>query len=191
LITAEESLRLNPRQRRARQADHSLTSGLSALEHAAITIRGLMTSLVDRVRGADEGQMPAREVRLALADVLDDQAGAVRAFAELVGADVSAPWAEGELAEAISRARRRPDALVEKLAVDAHTQPGLWRVHGALLANLDRLLHEVDPEVGTQASGARRESTEIEPWVAAMRRVARETTTRDRSRSKGPASGSA
>lgn len=138
-----------------------------------------MTSLVDRVRGATEDQMPATEVRLALAEVLDDLAGAVKAFADFVGADVRAPWqAEGELAAALMRARRRPDALVEQLAVDAYEQPGLWRVHGALLANLDRLLHEVDPDLGTQASGARRGSAEIEPWVAAMRRVARQTTAR-------------
>jgi hypothetical protein len=182
LATAEDSLRLNPRQRRARQADDSLRSGLSALEHAAIIVRGLMTALVDRVRGAEEKDMPSADARLALADVLDDQAAAIRAFAEMVGADVNAPWqAEEELAEALARARRRPDALVEKLAVDAHTQPGLWRIHGALLANLDRLLYEVDPNAGTQAGGARREAAEIEPWVAAMRRVARQTTARDRS----------
>src|SRR3954453_17074633 len=127
LVTAEDSLRFNPRQRRARQADDSLRSGLSALEHAALTLRGLMTALVDRVRGASESEMPSDDARLALADVLDDQAAAVRAFSEMVGADVNAPRkAEEGLAEALPRARRRPDALVEKLAVDAHTQPGLW-----------------------------------------------------------------
>jgi hypothetical protein len=172
---AEDSLRLNPRQRRVGQADGSLRNGLSALEHAAITIRGLMTSLVDRVRGIEEAQMPSEEVRLALADVLDEHAAAVRTFAELVGADVSAPWrTEASLDTALNRARNRPEVLVERLAVDAHDQPGLWQVHGALLANLDRLLHEVDPQQGTQAAGARRDSAAIEPWVAAMRRVARQ-----------------
>src|SRR4051794_25005806 len=166
LVTAEESLRFNPSQRRAKQADDSLRSGLSALEHAAITVRGLMTALADRVRAASPDEMPSDDARLALADVLDDQAAAVRAFAETVGADVNAPWkAEEELAEALTRARRRPDALVEKLAVDAHTQPGLWRIHGALLAHLDRLLYEVDPNAGTQAHGARRDEAQIEPWV--------------------------
>jgi hypothetical protein len=192
LTQAEDSLRLNPRQRRARLADGSLSSGLAALEHAAITVRGLMTSLVDRVRGVGKSEMPATSVRLALADVLDDQAEAVRSFADLVGADVTAPWqAEEELASALAKARRRPDALVEQLAVDAHSSPGLWQVHGALLANLDRLLHEVDPDVGTQAAGARRGSAEIEPWVAAMRRVARQTTNRDRSGTGRPGRGGA
>ncbi len=190
LVTAEDSLRFNPRQRRARQADDSLRSGLSALEHAAITVRGLMTALVDRVRGAREEEMPSDDARLALADVLDDQAAAVRAFSEMVGADVNAPWrAEEKLGEALARARRRPDALVEKLAVDAHTQPGLWRVHGALLAHLDRLLYEVDPDAGTQAGGARRDEAQIEPWIAAMRRVARQSTARDRSHAERARSG--
>lgn len=190
LVTAEDSLRFNPRQRRARQADDSLRSGLSALEHAAITIRALNTALVDRVRGADEAEMPSADTQMALADVLADQAAVVRAFAELVGSDVNAPWqAEEQLASALARARRRPDALVEKLAVDARTQPGLWRIHGALLANLDRLLYEVDPDAGTQAGGARRDSAQIEPWVAAMRRVARQSTARDRSESDRPRSG--
>ena len=179
LTTAEDSLRLNPRQRSARQADDSVRSGLAALEHAAITVRSLMTSLVDRVRGTAEDQMPGTEVRLALAEVLRDLAEAVKAFADFVGTNVRSPLqAEEALGAALMRARRRPDALVEQLAVDAHKQPGLWRVHGALLANLDRLLHEIDPDLGTQASGARRGSAEVEPWVAAMRRVARQTTAR-------------
>jgi hypothetical protein len=190
LVTAEDSLRFNPSQRRARQADDSLRSGLSALEHAAITVRGLMTALADRVRGASASEMPSDDARLALADVLDDQADAVRAFSEMVGADVNAPWrAEEKLAEALTRARRRPDALVEKLAVDAHAQPGLWRIHGALLAHLDRLLYEVDPDNGTQAGDARRDEAQIEPWVTAMRRVARQSTSRDRSESAGVGSG--
>jgi uncharacterized membrane protein YgaE (UPF0421/DUF939 family) len=181
LLEAEDSLKLNPHQRRARQADDSLRSGLSALEHAAITVRVLMTSLVDRVRGVPEGEMPAKELRLALADVLDGHAAAVRGFAELVGSDVTAPWqAEEELAGALSRSRQRPDALVEQLAVDAHTQPGLWQVNGSLLANLDRLSHELDPDTGTQAGAARRNSKDVEPWVTAMGRAARQRPDRDR-----------
>jgi hypothetical protein len=87
---------------------------------------------------------------------------------------VNAPWqAEESLHEAVNRARHRPDALVEPLAVDARTSPGLWQVHGALLTHLDRLLYEIDPQAGTEAGGARRDTVK-EPWMTAMRRVTRQ-----------------
>lgn len=175
LAQAEDSLRYNPRKGNARVADESLRSGLAALEHAEITIRGLLTSLLDRVRLMDEANQPSDELRLALADVLDRHGTAVRIFSDLVGADVNQPWqAEESLHRALNRARQHPEVLVQLLATDSSTAPVLWRIHGSMLTHLDRLLHEIDPSTGTQAGGARRENVVRDPWTSAMRRVIRQ-----------------
>ena len=47
LARGEESLRLNPRQRRVREGASSLRAALAALEHAAVQVRGITLDLAD------------------------------------------------------------------------------------------------------------------------------------------------
>jgi hypothetical protein len=143
---AEDSLRLNPRRRRVGDPSSDLRAALTTLEHSAILVRGLFRSLVDldTVTGG-EGPRPA--LRAALAGLLDETAGAIRAFGELVSANLPGPPAnEAPLRRALGRAKACRDQVATAMAADRRDHPDAWQVHGHLLANVDRLLSEIDPE---------------------------------------------
>ena len=143
---AEDSLRLNPRRRRVGNPSDDLRAALSSLEHSAILVRGLFRSLVD-LDTVTGGQGPDPALRVALARLLEETAGAVRAFGELVSANLPGPPAnEAPLRRALGRARACRDEVARAMAAGPRDQPGAWQVHGHLLANLDRLLSEIDPE---------------------------------------------
>jgi uncharacterized membrane protein YgaE (UPF0421/DUF939 family) len=143
---AEDSLRLNPRRRRVGDPSDDLRAALSSLEHSAILVRGLFRSLVD-LDTVSGGQGPDPPLRIALARLLEETAGAVRAFGELVSANLPGPPAnEAPLRRALGRATACRDEVARAMAAGPRDQPGAWQVHGHLLANLDRLLSELDPE---------------------------------------------
>jgi uncharacterized membrane protein YgaE (UPF0421/DUF939 family) len=143
---AEDSLRLNPRRRRVGDPSDDLRAALSSLEHSAILVRGLFRSLVD-LDTVSGGQGPDPALRAALARLLEETAGAVRAFGELVSANLPGPPAnEAPLRRALGRATACRDEVARAMAAGPRDQPGAWQVHGHLLANLDRLLSELDPE---------------------------------------------
>jgi uncharacterized membrane protein YgaE (UPF0421/DUF939 family) len=143
---AEDSLRLNPRRRRVGDPSDDLRAALSSLEHSAILVRGLFRSLVD-LDTVSGGQGPDPALRAALARLLEETAGAVRAFGELVSANLPGPPAnEAPLRRALGRAKACRDEVARGMAPGPRDQPGAWQVHGHLLANLDRLLSELDPE---------------------------------------------
>jgi uncharacterized membrane protein YgaE (UPF0421/DUF939 family) len=143
---AEDSLRLNPRRRRVGDPSDDLRAALSSLEHSAILVRGLFRSLVD-LDTVTGGRGPDPPLRIALARLLEETAGAVRAFGELVSANLPGPPAnEAPLRRALGRATACRDEVARAMAAGPRDQPGAWQVHGHLLANLDRLLSELDPE---------------------------------------------
>ena len=57
---------------------------------------------------------------------------------------------------ALEIARTHRDVLAELLLVDAPSDPELWHIQGSLLANVDRLLREIDLERGPDARRVRR-----------------------------------
>jgi hypothetical protein len=146
---AEDSLRLNPRRRLVGDPREELQAHLTALEHSVILVRGLCRSLVDldpitRGRGPDPG------LRAAIGRLLGELAGAVRTFGELAAASVPGPPAnQAPLLRALARARAAREELAEAMAAGPRQQAGAWQVHGHLLANVDRLLAELDPEATT------------------------------------------
>jgi uncharacterized membrane protein YgaE (UPF0421/DUF939 family) len=143
---AEDSLRLNPRRRRVGDPSDDLRAALSSLEHSAILVRGLFRSLVD-LDTVSGGRGPDPPLRIALARLLEETAGAVRAFGELVSANLPGPPAnEAPLRRALGRATACRDEVARAMAAGPRDQPGAWQVYGHLLANLDRLLSELDPE---------------------------------------------
>jgi hypothetical protein len=143
---AEDSLRLNPRRRRVGDPSDDLRAALSSLEHSAILVRGLFRSLVD-LDTVTGGQGPDPALRAALARLLEETAGAIRAFGELVSANLPGPPAnEAPLRRALGRAKACRDEVARAMVAGPRDQPGAWQVHGHLLANLDRLLSEIDPE---------------------------------------------
>jgi hypothetical protein len=164
LTRSEDSLRLNPRSRRVGHVGPSLRGGLAALEHAAILLRGITRSLLDRVEDLPEGEDPGPYVRGKLSRVLGQIARALDAFGVLVARDVAGPgWPDQPLREALAAAHEERAALLSSLLVDARSEPGIWTVHGSLIAHVDRLLHELDLDEGTEAQQVRRISVPPPP----------------------------
>lgn len=142
----EESLKLNPRRRSVDGAERSLAAGLTSLESIAIHVRVICRSLRERVAEADAPTVP---IRWALGHLLRASADAVDAFAALVAADVTAPVPDVQpLREAVARARTHATVAAELLLVDGAAERETWHAHGALLAHCDRLLDELDPDLG-------------------------------------------
>ena len=143
---AEDSLRLNPRRRLVGDPSDELREGMTTLEHSVILVRGLCRSLVD-LDTVTGGRGPDPALSDALARLLDEVAGTIRTFGETLAASVPGPQAnQAPLLRALARTRAGRDDLAKAMAAGPREEPGAWHVHGHLLANVDRLLSEVDPE---------------------------------------------
>jgi hypothetical protein len=144
LSRAEDSVRLHPRGLAAAHVPQTLRSGLTALEYSVINVRVVNRALVDRVQGHDA---PGPDVRRPLAELLRVAADAVVAFGDVVSPDVTGPARDAdELRRALAVARTARDAASAALLVDAGREPAIWRMHGALLGPIDRLLVDLDPD---------------------------------------------
>jgi hypothetical protein len=153
----DESLRLNPRQRRVREGASSLRAALAALEHAAVQIRGLTLDLADLADAVESSDQAEPELLVALGALLVELGGGVGAFGQLVAPEVAGPPREAvPLHIALEIARTHRDVLAELMLVDARTDLELWHIQGSLLANVDRLLREIDLERGPDARHVRR-----------------------------------
>jgi hypothetical protein len=120
---------------------------MEALERAAVSVRGLARALSDRAAGPSEEPVYGEDVRAALAGVLEELAAAVEAYGGLVGAEsIGAITEETELRDALARAWEARHRLRDALRAEQRTQSEAWELHGALLANVDRLLREIDVE---------------------------------------------
>jgi uncharacterized membrane protein YgaE (UPF0421/DUF939 family) len=156
LARGEESLRLNPRQRRVREGASSLRAALAALEHAAVQVRGITHDLADLAEGIEASGQAEPELLVALGRLLVELGGGVAAFGQLVAPEVAGPPREAvPLHIALEIARTHRDVLAELMLVDARTDPELWHIQGGLLANVDRLLREIDLERGPDARRVR------------------------------------
>ena len=157
LARGEESLRLNPRRRRVREGASSLRAALAALEHAAVPVRGVTLDLADLAEAVERRGQAEPELLVALGRLLVEVGGGVAAFGQLVAPEVAGPPREAvPLHIALEIARTHRDVLAELMLVDARTDPELWHVQGSLLANVDRLLREIDLERGPDARRVRR-----------------------------------
>ncbi|MGC9667795.1 FUSC family protein [Planosporangium sp. 12N6] len=170
LSEAEDSLRLNPR-RRAAHVPGTLRSGLTALEYSTIHLRVSCRCMTDRVEGVPAAELPGPQLRRPLAHLLDATGDAVRAFGELVASDVAAPAGDdGDLRRAVRCARDLRDVASAAMLVDAGKEPEIWRIHGAVLGHLDRLLDEIDPDAETAAHALNRDAPTPSP-VALLPRL--------------------
>jgi hypothetical protein len=146
IARAEESARLNPRRRRAREAQPRLRTTLVGLERCHITLRTLARAVLDRtyfVPVIEQSVAFTPEQRAALADVLTTAADAIEDVAPIAaGADSATARSrvEAHLADLEDR-RNRLSALLE---VDPQVDQGAWTQHGSLLAAIDRLAVEVE-----------------------------------------------
>jgi hypothetical protein len=145
LARTEESARLNPRGRQARQVEPRLRSSLDALEHAQVGLRNLTRALLDRTFFVPEDEAAraySPGAREALAAVVDATAEALRHTATIPRAvdRTPSPQEVEDVVAALDRARGR---LAAELVVDPATDAAAWAQHGALLDAVDRLRVEI------------------------------------------------
>jgi len=147
LRRTEESIRLNPRRVMLPRTEFNLRHVLETLEHAAITVRGIARSLADSA-GLAEDDSPVRDqdIRDRLAAVLEELAGAVRAYGKLATAHSPAihNLVAPEMREHLAKARDRQASLSELLGSDPAVRPVGWPLRGELVSHLDRLRAELE-----------------------------------------------
>jgi hypothetical protein len=157
LARGEDSLRLNPRQRRVREGASSLRAALATLEHSAVQVRGITLDLADLAEAVESRSQAEPELLVALGALLVELGVGVAAFGQLVAPEVAGPPREAvPLHIALEIARTHRDVLAELMLVDARSDLELWHIQGSLLANVDRLLREIDLERGPDARRVRR-----------------------------------
>ncbi len=160
LSQAEESVRLNPRQLRPRQLRAGnpaagLREGVDTLERAATDMRVLARSVADSA-GIDSEHSPVREAetRARLAAVIAELSAAVRAYGQLLEAE-PVPGSLAEFAaepitevleDHLEEAHRQQDELAGLLSTNPAEHPEGWQLRGEILAHVDRLRTELEPE---------------------------------------------
>jgi hypothetical protein len=149
LRRAEDSLRLNPRVSEGLLSRLMLRTGLDTLEICVVVVRVLTRSLTDLAKRR-QGEEPlfAADVGRSLEQTFGHVGEALVNFAELVTAQVSAnaQQAEEELAEQLSAAWTSRDEAAQLLLGRVRLHPHAWQLHGAILAEIDRILDELDLE---------------------------------------------
>jgi uncharacterized membrane protein YgaE (UPF0421/DUF939 family) len=148
LARTEESARLNPRGRIAREAQPRLRGTLTALEHAQVGLRNLARALLDRTYFVpDEATAYPLAARSALADVLDAFSVNLEDAATVASGAGSADSSGGLMAAHTADLDSRRDELSAQLMLDPHTDASAWAQHGALLNAVDRLRVEADTAI--------------------------------------------
>ncbi|MGW4807385.1 FUSC family protein [Kitasatospora sp. NPDC004272] len=149
LRQAEDSLRLNPRISEGLLSRLVLRTGLDTLEICVVVIRVIARSLTDlaKRRDPDERLFPA-DVAVALEELFEHVGGALVSFAVLVTTQVSrnAEEAEQRLASELSAAWACRENAAQLLLRRVQESPDAWQLHGSLLAEVDRILDELDLE---------------------------------------------
>ncbi|MFF3561669.1 aromatic acid exporter family protein [Streptomyces sp. NPDC002574] len=151
LRRAEEGTRLNPRVRPAEgaMARLILRSGLDTLEVSTVLMRTLCRSLteMERERGPRE-PLFSGELADGMDELFADMADAVDSYGRLIAAQVTAgaEQAEARLEDALRRGREERDRIAALLRAETERRWENWDLYGALLANIDRLLNELDLE---------------------------------------------
>jgi hypothetical protein len=149
LLQAEEGRRLNIRAAGTPDVSAGLRQGLEALEHSAITIRGMFRALVDATHdGAGWLEDPfAEDVLLGLAQTFRELAAGVDAFGQLVRDEAVSTQAASssdvqslrDALDGMHEARARLEDLLT-----AGVAPELVELHAAVLSTVKRLLREMD-----------------------------------------------
>jgi hypothetical protein len=152
LNRADESMRFNPRVREGLLARLVLRSGLDTLEICAVLLRTLCRAMADLAHRRRTEPVYEGEVAAALSEAFTHLADAVDSFGRLITAQVSsnAEVAEEQLEQALASGRADRDRIAELLRRETRKEPEQWELHGALLANLDRILDELDVERRSQ-----------------------------------------
>ncbi|WP_326599603.1 FUSC family protein [Streptomyces sp. NBC_01803] len=148
IIQAEESLRFNPRVKEPLMTRLVLRTGLDTLEVCAVILRTMSRSLTDLAARRGDEPLLAPDIAPALREVFANLAGAVDSFATLITSQVStqADEAESFLAIELDAARTSREHIAKVLLGTVQEHPRHWQLYGSLLADVDRMLDELDME---------------------------------------------
>ncbi|SFD45765.1 FUSC family protein [Streptomyces aidingensis] len=151
LSQAEESLKFNPRVKEGLLYRVVLRTGLDTLEICTVVLRSLTRTLTDLARRRTEEELFDADVSRALQVLLGHLAAAVDSFAMLITSQVStsSEAAEDRLARELAASREGRDRIAWLLLARVREHPRQWQLHGALLAEIDRMLDELDVEKRT------------------------------------------
>ena len=172
LREAADSTRLNPRAlvtpagtAQATETTVALRGGVEALEHAALTLRGLARSVLDSA-GIATKESPVRDrcTRVRLASVLAKLGEAIRTYGRLVQLTPAGDESlESELAAELEEAHGLQDELADLLKprIGDGGEPSEWPLRGEILTHVDRLrtglsVEAVDALAHVQRSAAHR-----------------------------------
>ncbi|MFF8275945.1 aromatic acid exporter family protein [Streptomyces lateritius] len=146
LRQAEDSLRLNPRVKEGLLHRIVLRTGLDTLEICAVVLRVLARTLTDLAKERREEELFPREAALALEELLAHVADTLVSFSVLVTTRVTAnaDAAEERLTGELLAARAVRDKAADLLLQGVLRDPRQWQLHGAVLAEVDRILDELD-----------------------------------------------
>lgn len=149
VLDLRDSRRLNPRAILEMDTEPLLRSGLDALERSIAAMRGLFRAIADGLLEERESIEHSPELFGAMGVLLENLADALRAYGVLVRADAEAGGgaSDAALAEALDALRATRAQLTELLIVDAGKSRDHWMLSGSLLADVDRVLRELDLEV--------------------------------------------
>ncbi len=175
IIQAEESVRFNPRVKEPLLTRIVLRTGLDTLEVCAVILRTMTRTMTDlAARREDEPLFPP-EVAPAVQELLSNLAGAVDSFATLITSQVStaADEAEAFLAVELDAARISREHVARVLLARVQEHPRHWQLHGSLLAEIDRMLSELDLDkrAGQLAEELDRVSRESRARYPRLRRI--------------------
>ncbi|MGW1883817.1 FUSC family protein [Streptomyces sp. NPDC001970] len=148
LRQAEDSLRLNPRVKEPVLSRLVLRTGLDALEICAVILRVSARTLTDLAKTRSSGTFFPPPVTSELQELFGHLANAIGSFAELITTQVSAnaEEAESRLATELAAGRECRNRVARLLLDGVREDADHWQLHGALLAEADRILDELDVE---------------------------------------------
>ncbi|MBE9498685.1 FUSC family protein [Streptomyces sp. GKU 257-1] len=188
LRRAEDSLRLNPRVREGLLSRVVLRTGLDALEICAVVLRTTARTVTDLAKKRLDEPLFSEETAEGMRELYVHMAGAVEAFALLITTPVSASAEEAEdrLVRELEASRASRDVIAFQLLDKVREHPPRqWQLHGALLAEADRLLDELDVEKRSQRLWEEldRQSREQREKNPVLRRI-RQFRSRERARER-------
>jgi Aromatic acid exporter family member 1 len=148
LRQAEDSLRWNPRVREGVLSRIVLRTGLDTLEICAVVMRVLSRTLTDLAKARTEEELFPEDIAPALEELLNQVANAIESFAVLITTQVaaSAESAEERLSQALADSAVIRDRTADLLLHSVQQHPRQWQLHGAVLAEVDRILDELAVE---------------------------------------------
>ncbi|MFC9229798.1 aromatic acid exporter family protein [Streptomyces decoyicus] len=146
LRQAEDSLRLNPRVKEGLLSRVVLRTGLDTLEISAVVLRTACRTLTDLAKARTDESLFPPAIATALRELFGHMARAIESFAVLITTQVSANAEEAEdrLVEELAASRESRETVAHLLLDTVRDHPRQWQLHGALLAEIDRILDELD-----------------------------------------------